>query len=664
MKQLILIIAIFSFGNLLSQGIKTVTKIEKDSIYIKWLPSNFDQLLLISKGAKVSRIESSATLNLESVAFEGAKTWELKPLLSRFKTIDTLEKINQNFATLLEPIYLNNLLPEQKNFALGTIVIENVINPSFQDILGNSIVDTGFKPSTDYLYKIEITGSKPLFVNVKSSELTKYPKIENYKISLDQRKVVDVKWDSKSVQKIAFGFELEHSLDTLKQSKKLTEKPYLPFKSSSEKQDKQELYRDETPDKGKMNYYRLIGLDPFGQPEIITDWKGIYVPLLIEAHPQIDTIKAKSEERIIEVSVYTEVKSPNIEKIGLFRSLQRDTLFELIESRNYSKSTETFTTRGLKSGDHFYYKLALINKDDTVFSTPYYFFTLDQEPPSAPKGLVGKIDSLGIVTLNWDKGIEDDLKGYRVFRANALDEDFVESTKRLILNQTFHDTLPLDNLTSEIYYFIQVVDNNYNNSIQSDTILVMKPDTIAPSQALIKTIKQELNKVIITWENSFSTDLSNSFLIRSSKNSIDTILNWQNVTLNQYEDSSLLSGLYYSYRILSTDKVGNKSSSRTYELYFEPGIRKQMEGFKAVVDKTNKSIVLSWDKPKDEVYSYQLLRKKTDGNYLPLKTITDANQLQYEDKNVTLNTSYSYAIKYLNSDGIQSLPVYTIIIYQ
>ena len=86
--------------------------------------------------------------------------------------------------------------------------------------------------------------------------------------------------------------------------------------------------------------------------------------------------------------------------------------------------------------DHYYYKLALINKDDSVYSVPRYLFTLDQKPPSH-KNLEEKIDSLGVVTLKWSSPEENDIKGYRVFRANQKREEFIEITSQFIENLSY-----------------------------------------------------------------------------------------------------------------------------------------------------------------------------------------------------------------------------------
>lgn len=661
MKQVFLIVSLLTGIHSFSQEIKIIPKITKDSISIKWLPTNFDQLVLMTKGVKISRIESTATSNVENLNFSSAKIWEIAPLNTRYKSIDNLP--DEGSKTVFEPLFTPNLVPQQKNVALGTIAIENVTNKTSQFILGNCIVDKEFSRDKQYIYKIEFEKYKPLFIAINPASTTRYPLIQDVTISLDKRKIIDLKWDAKPLNKYVFGFNIEHTIDTTIAPTLLTPKPYLPFTSSSEIKNKKEIYRHETPTKGKTNFYRVIGIDPFGIPEIPSTWQKIYVPNLIEATINVDTVFSKGKERIIKGNIYPNTST--ISQVQLLKSLDKDKNFTLIETRPLATKNLEFTINGeVLSGDNYYYKLAAINKDDTVFSLPYYFFTLDQEPPTKPLGLAGKIDSSGIVTLTWTNSIEKDIQGYKIFRANHPKEDFVEKTTDLIKENTFSDTLALNNLTSEVYYYLQAVDNNFNQSPTSDTLLLLKPDTIAPSAAVIAKIIATNNSLQLNWINSESTDLEQNTLLRNTGLKTDTVLIWKQKTRVEFIDTSLIPGQYYAYTIHSCDKAKNCSNSTKYSIFYEPGYRNPLKEVSAKATKETKKITITWEKPNDEVYSYQILKTKTGKDYLPVKTIFDANQTSYEDKQINLNTTYFYAIKYVNKQGIQSKPVNIQLLYQ
>ncbi|MDG1332050.1 MAG: hypothetical protein P8P74_06960, partial [Crocinitomicaceae bacterium] len=532
-----------------SQELVSVNKVTKDTIAIKWLPSTYDQLVKISKGATVSRAVSEKPINFQLVNFTNAKTWSIDPLDSRYKGLGTSNE-DEKFRTLLEPVIEGSSDKEQANFVVMTNVIENMVNPRFQSILGNALFDTDFDRSKTYVYKIEVEGLDPIYSFVNPKERTNYLNIK-VSLLLDRKKTVTVEWDSKIVADQSLGFFVEHAIDEPIKGSYLDDLPYIPFSTQFEVEDKISTVIDE-PLEGHFHYYRVHGLDPFGEPSLHSKWEKIYVPLRVHAVPYIDTIRAKESERIIEVSASLLKPNPNVKSWALLRSESRDQGYATVGTYPYSDSTESFTLNGKPSGDHFYYKIQLINKDDTVTSMPYYFFTLDQEPPEPPNELNGTINENGLVSINWSAPLDDDIQGYRVFRGNHKREEFIEKTTELYNVLSFSDTLALDNLTSEVYYFVQTVDMNFNNSVPSDTILVLKPDTIPPMAPAMKSIKVKDTALMVSWVNSKSSDLQRTVLIR---NEIDTISLTQDQT--SYMDYIIEAGNHYSYQLICEDEQAN-----------------------------------------------------------------------------------------------------------
>lgn len=655
MRILLLVISLFAFHGF-AQDLVVVSKVTKDSISIKWLPNNFDQLELMSNGATISRVVSDETSNFQLVNFTNAKQWEIEPLKKRLDALGTSEE-DEKFETLVEPLVKKTNNSEEQNFAVLTATVENMVNPSFQFFLGNILVDKDFDKNKTYVYKIEIDGLDPSYIKVDAGAKTNYSSIPEFTLNLDRKKTVMVEWNSNAVQKDALGFKVEHSMDSKKEGSYLNDLPHIPFKSQFEKADKKANVIDNAMP-GHMHYYRVHGLDPFGHPSLVSEWKSIYVPLLISAHIQIDTIVANSVEREIQISAAAIDKKININSWTLLRSEQKDSGYEVIETKSYKDSIETFTVNGKPSGDHFYYKIQGINKDDTVISLPYYFFTLDQVPPVPPTNLNGTVDSSGIARLKWTASIDDDIRGYKVFRGNQKAEEFVELNTRLSTELAFVDTLALDNLTSEVYYFIQSIDMNFNISIHSDTLLLLKPDTIPPMSAALKSVKMVDTSIVIVWANSDSDDLAKTILIRNKRDSIRL-----EIGQTSYSDYELTPAKHYSYQLVSEDKSGNRSYSQEAGQYYETGYRKPLRGFAVDVNRDERQISMNWNAPQEEVYSYQIFRAKNDGKLGLLKTITNPKELNYIDKQLSIGTKYTYSIKYINKEGIHSLPAKMDVVY-
>src|SRR6056297_3068879 len=135
----------------------------------------------------------------------------------------------------------------------------------------------------------------------------------------------------------------------------------------------------------------------------------------------------------------------------------------------------------------------VIQAVDTAFnvssSIPAAVTLIDTIPPAAPVWLSGDIDSLGVVTLKLENKPENDLMGYRLYKANYPDhepsvifEGFVDDdTLQDEIPTAFTDTVTLNTLTPRIYYKIKALDFNFNQSGFSEMMVIERPDTIPPT---------------------------------------------------------------------------------------------------------------------------------------------------------------------------------------
>ena len=130
-----------------------------------------------------------------------------------------------------------------------------------------------------------------------------------------------------------------------------------------------------------------------------------------------------------------------------------------------------------------------------------------------------------------------------------------------------------------------------------------------------------------------------------------------------YTDYLIEAGNHYFYQLVCQDEQVNQSQSQVFRQYYETGIRKALKEFSAEVKRSEKQVVLSWKAPKDEVYSYKILRAKDDGKLTYIKSISDPSVLTYIDNNVSVGRKYTYSINYMTTEGIQSIPAKQEVIY-
>src|ERR1044072_8520457 len=144
---------------------------------------------------------------------------------------------------------------------------------------------------------------------------------------------------------------------------------------------------------------------------------------------------------------------------------------------------------------------AISVENDTAFSFPFLLQLQDNDPPPPPLHVSGAIDTNGVVQLKWEASVSSDLKGYRVFRCNTLEEEFVEITDSVIHTTAFTDTISLQTLTRDIFYSVRSVDRVWNNSAFSTPAHLKRPDKIAPVVPLVKAIYHTDSTVVLRWIN-------------------------------------------------------------------------------------------------------------------------------------------------------------------
>ncbi|MDG1330928.1 MAG: hypothetical protein P8P74_01250, partial [Crocinitomicaceae bacterium] len=129
-----------------SQQMTVLSKVTDDSISIKWIAGEFSELQAMTNGATISRAESEKPQNFQLVNFTGAKTWTIEPTKKRFDQLGSSQE-DEKFEILIEPFLTGNSSEEEKNFAKITAMIENMVNPRFQYVFGNILVDKEFDKS-------------------------------------------------------------------------------------------------------------------------------------------------------------------------------------------------------------------------------------------------------------------------------------------------------------------------------------------------------------------------------------------------------------------------------------------------------------------------------------------------------------------------------------
>lgn len=424
------------------------------------------------------------------------------------------------------------------------------------------------------------------------------------------------------------------------------------------------VYVDSLADNTQTYYYRVRGITTFG-----------------EIGPPSDTVSGKGVRTLDYVPVVRKAVIDGQGKLDIEWdfAVEGNELIEGFELRRSDKANGTYRAvmkeispglRRLKYADvgaSNYFTIAAIPFEGKErVSYPVLVQPLDTIPPARPQGLNGRIDSLGKVTLYWNRNTESDLLGYKVYRANLKDEEPYPLMDIAWPDSCYTDSVQISSLNSEVFYYVVALDKRYNHSPLSGRLDLTKPDIIPPLSPLINDYRVTPRGIEIHWIPSPDEDVAQHLLFRceKGKDSISLLIGrFPDNTVVQYVDTVFDAGRRYEYSIYAEDKSGLRSEPTPSVVVNAPKVRtggQVIDRFDAVVDKTNLLIKLEWSGNLKSVKSYELYRKEGDMSMTMWKVLPGW-QTEVMDENISVGVKYEYMIRAMFEEGGNS-QVKTIVI--
>jgi uncharacterized protein len=302
-----------------------------------------------------------------------------------------------------------------------------------------------------------------------------------------------------------------------------------------------------------------------------------------------------------------------------------------------------------------YYRVKAVGKGgEKSFSFPTLHQLEDSIPPLQPTGLVGFIDTTGLVTLHWNNNVEEDLDGYRIFRSNFQNSEFSQVTSTPVDTAEFKERIPLQNLSREMYYKIQAIDTRFNPSGYSKVLKLIKPDVVPPVAPVIKEWKASEDKLSLSWTASASKDVSKHNLKMKRTDEPGWLVTKTFVATDkmQYEYSGMKAGSY-EFVVEAIDSSGNAMPSKALRANLTGGARKSVENVRATADRANKKIVLTWKDSEPDAKKILIYRAEGTNSVTLYKSIPGDSK-QFSDDMVSTNTEYSYYLKVIFKNGEES----------
>lgn len=371
----------------------------------------------------------------------------------------------------------------------------------------------------------------------------------------EQEDFVVLSWDRRLHSQHYTSYWIEKSKDQ-EQWTRLNEQPYIHAKQEDQDLASGQITYIDSASIGDPYYYRIIGLDAFGETSDPSEAVHLSGRDRTPPAPPQKLNAAMPNEREMVVS-WEALEYERGVQYAVRKSNRSDGIYRQVSPwlpENTVHWTDTSPSLVLSN----FYEVCIQDSAENIScSRPVYGIVQDTFPPAAPEGLEATVDSSGVVRLKWNLGLEEDLKGYHVYFANAYDRVLSILTGTMVQDTQYTDTISLNSLTKSVFYRVVAEDIRSNRSEFSSMIRVERPDTIPPSAAVFKTYEIKNESIFLRWANSSSADVSQQLLFRKeSRDNEFTLLDSLAAFVTYYNDEKVLPGKRYVYRLITVDQGG------------------------------------------------------------------------------------------------------------
>lgn len=508
---------------------------------------------------------------------------------------------------------------------------------------GLAFVDMHTDATEKYLYRIYIPGIKSDTGFVFTGAVDQQPVPPPRDLHAEKTtKAALLSWDKVMFSHLYSSFVLERSDDGGNTFVPVTGEPIVNAESNTKEQQQRMFYIDTVPQPGQLKVYRVRALTPFGQLTPPSDTIHVTVMDAIKIHPSIIGTAILNSGVLIKWTIQAalvKVKGFDIERSSSAKKGYNKINKQLLSSR------DTVFMDEVPRPSNYYRIRAYTTDGQSTYSFAQFVQLEDSIPPAAPDSLAGAISDSGQVLLHWKANTEEDLYGYRVFRANEPEAEFVQVTREAALKNEFRDTIEVKTLTKYVYYKIVALDKHYNPSEFSAILQLKRPDVVPPVPPVFTDARADKNGIILEWQPSTSEDVVQHQVLRS----IDTVwsvIHTFNVpdTVHTVTDSSATPGVKYRYCIAAIDDSQLKSTSKVLSMQrTDLGVITGNYTFKAFIDRDSKCILLKWQVPVGitRIWMYRF----SEGGPMRLYKTLSADVHDFKDTDLLINTPYRYKLK-------------------
>ncbi len=527
------------------------------------------------------------------------------------------------------------------------------------NLLGMRYVDTDVKPNSTYLYvitalipqtELNTTGSE-LFVDARLDTIPPPPTL--YEFGAENHIRLD--WYHQNYSRFYSAYILEKGDANGNNFKRITQYPLIAASNKSVAELKMQMtYIDSVPKDYVKYTYRLIGITPFAEyskpgPAIVSYGRDRTPPAIAHSLDISDV-----NQKYLHLKWKKDFFEPDFAGFNVMRADKQEGPYYPINEKILNKNELSFLDKNPDEMNGSFYRIETVDTaGNRNWSLGMMGFLKDSIPPSKPTGLTGKSDSNGVITLRWNLGPEQDIKGYRIYYANQIDHEFTILTGDLYQDTVFIDTVNINRLTEQIYYQIAAADRHYNHSVRSAIIKVQLPDTVKPVKPMFKNILVTDTAVYISWIPSDSKDVIKHNIYRKVGDNQFEL--WKTITdksIKSITDNQVTIGQIYTYRIEAIDDA-ELSSGFPMEVsgkIYDVGKRKPINNVSGRWDKDKKTNIITWNYPPSDAYHFVIYRSYNGSSFRAFKS-AKGTENTFSDWDLLGPGTYTYAVTAIYKDG-------------
>lgn len=458
----------------------------------------------------------------------------------------------------------------------------------------------------------------------------------------------------------------------------------------------------------KQYYYRVSANTLFGEKVVVAEVSGAPKDLTPPAAPFLKQPMTKDGQLKLEWKLI-ENPAKDLKGFNIYQGNDPKGEFKKINKKLIPLRDRSYIVEQLdEEGDHYFKIEAVDEKGNANQSHAHYTVVLDETPPSKPVNINASIDQQGNIQIVIPSQADDDIIGYKIFKANQADHEYmvvdeyfpdavdpsdaiayqekmahsypkenqaantfdpellksyeihlrtregaVSAEDRMKEKYVYTEKINLNTLTPNVYYKIKTYDRNHNQSVFSDVIEIIKPDVVAPPRSVFKSLSNNSGVVELDIILAKAKDLDRVELSRRTAKSErwTTIQTFKEINeknrLVTWRDREIEPGTSYIYRLQSVDKNGLRSPHAFSNTVRTINHRTVAEVTKVTARKSKNQAIVTWSNNQNQETYFVVYRKVNNG---PLKQVGRADISRFVDKRMPQGF-VQYAVKPMLKDG-------------